>query len=520
MSRARRIISATAIGYLHQATVILVGLWLTPFLLHRIGQHDLGLWMVAGQILGYLALMDLGVIAILPREVAFASGESGGSTAHIAGLIARVQRIVRWQLLGIAAICIGVWALLPHDWEPLRWPLAWVFGAFVVGYPLRVPTAALQGLQELPFLAKAQMAGWGLSTILTVGLVLSGSGLPALVAGWIAGQFLPAVAATWRLRRVVRPSAAPQADGAVAPYFHRSIWVSVGQIAQVLVNGSDVLLVGRILGAAAVVPYSCTGKLVTVFANHPQLLMHAAQPALSELRGSGSRDRLVHVSRLLSQAMLLMSGALVVLIIPANHFFVNWWVGPSQFGGVGLTLAFTLMMLLRHWNVAIVYTLFCFGYERQLALTNLFDGVVTFVATPILIWKFGLLGAPVASMLGAGLVSLPVNLRSVAKEMDLDVATFIGPFAPLVARVLLVIGIAVGATLWSAPVHLFETALLTAGVTLLYLALTARLVWRGPLRPYIDSMLASVFRRDAPPPLGGTPAQTFDRVEYAGSKQV
>ena len=48
----------------------------------------------------------------------------------------------------------------------------------------------------------------------------------------------------------------------------RSAWVSLAQIAQVFLNGTDVLIIGKLLGPAAVVPYSCTSKLVTVLANH------------------------------------------------------------------------------------------------------------------------------------------------------------------------------------------------------------------------------------------------------------
>ena len=40
MSRTRRILGGTTISYVHQAAVILVGLWLTPFLLHRVGQRE------------------------------------------------------------------------------------------------------------------------------------------------------------------------------------------------------------------------------------------------------------------------------------------------------------------------------------------------------------------------------------------------------------------------------------------------------------------------------------------------
>src|SRR5262245_66170671 len=117
MSRTRRILGAAAVGYVHQAAVIIVGVWLTPFLLQHIGQHGLGLWLVAGQILAYLTLMDLGVLAILPREVAFASGQDADRVdSLIATLVARARRLVRWQVIGLAVACVAVWWGLVVDW--------------------------------------------------------------------------------------------------------------------------------------------------------------------------------------------------------------------------------------------------------------------------------------------------------------------------------------------------------------------------------------------------------------------
>jgi len=501
VSRTRRILGGTAISYIHQATIILVGLWLTPFLLHRIGQQGLGLWLVAGQVLGYLALIDLGVVAILPREVAFASGQSNidDLTEHIGSLVGRVRRIVRWQVVGLSATCLFVWWILPAEWVSLKWPLALVFVVFVASYPLRVVTATLQGLQELPFLAQSQMVGWALSAMATVALVLSGMGLYALVIGWIVAQLVPALAGWWRLRSRWPAIMSPKTTRPVDQYFHRSIWVSVGQIAQVLLAGSDVLLLGRLLGAAAVVPYACTGKLVTVFANHPQLLMHAAQPALSELRASDSRHRLANVATALTQAMLIMSGALVVTILPVNHFFVMWWVGTTQYGGWWLSLAFAAMMLLRHWNVSTVYTLFCFGYERQISLTSLLDGIVTVVLTVLLVWKWGPIGAPVASIIGVAVVSLPINVRSVAHEMGLTVGAFVATIAPLILRIV-VIGLA--AALGSTYVDdrsLVGVLSLLVPIVLLYAAAVGPLAWNGPVGPYLRLALP-ILRRRAPAP--------------------
>jgi len=156
----------------------------------------------------------------------------------------------------------------------------------------------------------------------------------------------------------------------------RGSWISVGQVAQVLLSGTDLVVVGKLLGPEAIVPYACTGKLIAMLANQPQLFMQMALPALSELRGSAARDRLFQVSRGMTQLMLLASGAIVAVVLVVNAAFVGWWVGESRFGGTALTVLLLAGMLVRHVNVTMVYTLFCFGHERRLALTNIADGLV------------------------------------------------------------------------------------------------------------------------------------------------
>jgi O-antigen/teichoic acid export membrane protein len=282
-------------------------------------------------------------------------------------------------------------------------------------------------------------------------------------------------------------------------YFKRSIWVSVGQIAQVLLAGSDVLIIGKLLGPEAVVPYVCTGKLVAVFANHPQLLMHAAQPALSELRASASRARLSTIATALTQCMLLMSGGLAVVILAINHSFVAWWVGPTQFGGWSLTLAFVVMMLLRHLNVATVYTLFCFGYERQISLTSLVDGIVTVALGSLLLWKWGPIGVPVAAIVSVVIVSLPLNVRSTMREMGVSTRWFADTLRPLVLRVA-GIGAAAGlASMWVVNASFAGVLVLLVPTAAVYLAVTLPIAWNGPVGPYLRMALPFLDRQNPQP---------------------
>ena len=78
--------------------------------------------------------------------------------------------------------------------------------------------------------------------------------------------------------------------GATRDYVVRSVWVSVSQIAQVLLNGTDVMIVGALLGPAAVVPYACTGKLI-VGAGEPAAGDSAERRAGAERAAHDRRSR-------------------------------------------------------------------------------------------------------------------------------------------------------------------------------------------------------------------------------------
>ncbi|MGD2135485.1 MAG: oligosaccharide flippase family protein, partial [Gemmatimonadales bacterium] len=270
MTRTRRFLGGLAFGYANQALVTLVGLWLTAFLLTRLGQADYGLWLVGTRILGYLMLLDLGIVALLPRETAFATGRAGGSVdaQALRELVGRTTRLVLWQMPLVALAGTIVWLALPADWEALRNPLGIVMAVFVLQFPLRVLQATLQGLQELSFLGGVYTLAWTLGTALTVVLVLAGWGLYALAVGWSATQLLSSLLWWTRLRRKY-----PGVLLATLPRFprrelkdrlSRSAWISLSQVAQVLLQGTDLLIVGKIMGPGAVVPYFCTAKVLTV----------------------------------------------------------------------------------------------------------------------------------------------------------------------------------------------------------------------------------------------------------------
>jgi O-antigen/teichoic acid export membrane protein len=265
-------------------------------------------------------------------------------------------------------------------------------------------------------------------------------------------------------------------------------------VSHVLLQGTDILIIGKILGSQAVVPYFCTAKVLTVLGLQPQILAQTAQPALSELRTSPERDRIPAVCVALTRAILMLSGAIVCIVLVVNEGFVSWWVGGELYEGFTLTAVLLAAMLLRHWNTAVIYSLFSFGRDRRVALTHLSDGVVTVALSIALLTHYGLVGVAAASVLGALLIGLPANVAGLAREMQVSTTHLVASVWPWFWRFSIVCSLsATVAQVW-VPRTIPALVITTTVVGGLYTALMLPLALRDPLGMYVKPRLETVRR--------------------------
>jgi hypothetical protein len=180
------------------------------------------------------------------------------------------------------------------------------------------------------------------------------------------------------------------------------------------------------------------------------------------------------------------------IVVLVNQGFVSWWTGAAQYGGFTLCALLLLNMLLRHWNNPLVYAVFCFGGERRIALTTLFDGLTTFVGSVVLIWWIGPIGAPIAAIVGVCLVSLPANLLKLALETGQPVGHLIKPLGGWLWRFLpLLAGAIAIERVWTPPnFFALVAAVLTAGAVYIAVMLPAAL--QPPLGIYLRPRLTAL----------------------------
>jgi O-antigen/teichoic acid export membrane protein len=490
MSRSKTFLGGAALAYLYQGSIMLVGLWLTPFYLRHLGAHDYGIWLVGLQVLNFLLLCDLGVLAVIPRDIAQAHGQelARADSAPLRSLIGRLLKTVLVQSVLVVIVATGLFIFRPVAASSLRGPVALILVIFALTFPLRAAGVILQGLQDLKFLGVLRMWLWGGSALLIVLMLLAGAGFYALACGWCLQEAGGSLAALIRLRRLRPDLLNMQAWRDAGPFrwewLTRGLWVSLGQASNALVGGTDILIIARVFGPATVVIYSCTGKLVQVLQQQPQILASTALPGLSQMKTSEGRRRIQRATTCLTQAMIFVAGGIVCVVLPLNRQFIDHWIGSRYFGGIALTALFLANFLVRLIDYTLAIALFAFGHEKIYAIRSLLDGLVSVVLASVLARPLGLNGVMLGFLCGGLLVALPIDFHRFAKEFEVSIGAAMRPYGPYLWRIA-----AVGAAAFlilrrvDTP-NLFSVAAAGVAVGLLYLLVTVPYLRRSELGEY------------------------------------
>lgn len=335
-SRRTLVINAAASG-VGFATQLVVAFFLSPVLVHGLGDARYGVWSLVESILAYLVLLDLGVAASVVRYVA---------KFEATGDIDRVNRIFSTSLCIFGAagmvglmLAIGIaYAVLPRFDVPAdlageaRGLLLLLGLNLGIGLPLSVFPAVLDGLGKFVVPVAIRTTGLLVRSAALVVIVRSGGGLvPLGVALTVCHTLenLAMAAAAWaylpRLRFALR-----LADRDT----FRTIRGYTGDAALAMLAArisfqTDSIVIGWFLAPQFITFFAIAGRLVEYAKGTLRSVTATLTPAFSVLDaygdGAAIRRMFVNASRYALWMILPVEVGLLVLGRP----FLARWMGPE-----------------------------------------------------------------------------------------------------------------------------------------------------------------------------------------------
>lgn len=333
--RGLRVLRNVVSNYLRFVVFAVVGIVLTPVLVHGLGDRDYGLWTTVFSLTGYFGLLDQGIRPSLVRYVSrdHALGDDVGLSRTISSAMA--------LYLGAGLLTMAI-AVIVARFAPAHLPLdpdqralapalvLLVGGTIALGFPLGVFGAVLSGLQRYDLANLVGVAAGVLRAVAFVVVIRMGGGLLAL--GWtslivnVLGHIVTAIMARALLPRArISPTFVDRPHlRAIASY---GGWAFVGALASNIAFQTDSIVITSILGAALVTPFAIASGLV----ENARSLVTAATvvlaPTASEMETLGERDKLHAMLVAGCKYSVLLSWPVLLGLVIFGPNLLTTWVG-------------------------------------------------------------------------------------------------------------------------------------------------------------------------------------------------
>ena len=429
-----RLASNILISWAAQSVFIIAGFFMPRMIDRRLGQGLLGVWDFAWSLVGYFALVQMGIISAVNRYVA--RYRAVGDTASVNRTVSSASCVLGLGALVVMGLTIGFALLLPRlfggrlgeNTLEAQWVVLFLGTSLAVQVALAPFNGVLVGCHCWA-LHNINSSGWYAATV--VGMIVTllvGGSLWILAAITLAGETLAAVRRTVLAYRVcqglrVRWSLVRwQTIGELFVFGGKTLIPSVSNL---LVNQTTSILIVAHLGPAALALYTRPFSLMHQVDTLVRKMAMTLTPTISSLESTGNLGAIRELAVKSARYSFYLSLPIVVLLVIFGGTIMRFWMGPRYANGlVPAILALGYLPVLVHSPVLNILS----GLNAHGRL-----GIARFVASlcsvglNVLVLRYlrwGLVGTAVAVTLPLALLNIIDIPLLICRRVGLDIREY------------------------------------------------------------------------------------------------
>ncbi len=432
---------------------ILAGLFLSPYILHHLGDEAFGLWVLIFSVTGYYGLFDLGIRSSIIRYVA---------KYHTVAQNDELNRLINTALFSystIGAIVIlitialsfnvgSIFRISGDSIQVARWLFLMVGASVALGFPLGVFGGILEGLQRFYVLNITSVGSTMMRALLIVMALHYGYRLLTVTLITVALPLLTGLINATIVLRALALRFGPQhlsreSLKRIASYSGTTFIIIV---ATRLRFKTDALVIGTFLSSAAITYFTIGSRLVDYAGEVVSGLAQLFVPMSSKSDATGDLAGLRKIFVAGNRACALIIFPIAVILIILGKAVIAAWVGaryiPTSYPVLLiLVIPYTLMLA----QSASTRVLFGMAKHRTLAIVILLEGTANLILSILLVKPFGIVGDAVGTAIPLACTTLVFLPRHLCRVLNLRIGVylreaFLLPLmlcAPLIAVLLL-----------------------------------------------------------------------------------
>ena len=410
MSKIRIYARNLAANWIGHGANLVVAFFLSPFVVHSLGDTTYGVWTLLMSLTGYLGLVDVGVRGGTGRYINYHLGR---------GEDEEVSNVVSTSLLFYTLISVLVFAaavamafsfrdLFPKIQPEFAHEAQWVFllmGANVwIGFFSSTFSQLLTAAERFDLQMIADLIVLALRTGATIWVLITGLGLVELalvqVASGLLGCVLVGALARWKGPRV-RVHWNHFRWSSFREVFSYGTWAFLGNgSAQVVLYASSAII-GMLIGAAEITLYSIGGMLIEYGSSFVSRITAVMVPDILKAGGRGDRAELRWLIAKGTRAIMFLAVPVLVGFMTLGGEFITAWMGPGYSASAWVLLILATAQFGRLAIGPVSMTLVALGHVRLWAAMSAVQSLAALVLSVglVLLTHWGIYGIAVGTVL-------------------------------------------------------------------------------------------------------------------------
>jgi len=429
----RQIITNVGSSWFSLGINVVLGLALSPFIVHRLGDTAFGLWVIILSITGYYGLFDLGIGSSIIRFVSkyTATGEQQE--------LAKVINTSLFTYSCIGVLCMAVTAVIasqvnrrfpvpPELQSVAPWLLLMVGTAVALGFPLGLFGGFLEGLQRFYILNWTNIAANVLRAALIVIALKNGQGILAVALITVTLPLLASMARSFfALHYCPVPFGWKYVDRATFRQIaHYSGVTFVIMIAAQLKFKTDELVIGSMMSFAWVTYFNVGARIVDYAGMVVRNLSQIFVPMTSQSEARGEMGRLRKIFLLGNRVCAFTIFPICAVLVLLGKSVIEVWMGKRYVENSYPVLVIMILCCTLWWaQGASGRILLGMSKHKTWAIVTVSEGVANLILSIILVRHWGIVGDAFGTAIPLTCSMLFFMPHHLCKKLDVPLRTFL-----------------------------------------------------------------------------------------------
>jgi O-antigen/teichoic acid export membrane protein len=220
-----------------------------------------------------------------------------------------------------------------------------------------------------------------------------------------------------------------------------SFWTLLNNAGQLLRDSTDSIVIGRVLNAALITPFTVASRLVDYFRPIITSMVSPMLPRMSQLDGQGRHEEIRQLFLQMTRLSALASLAIGSLLVLHGRTLLLLWVGPRYVSSYPVLVLLVVGAVASTAQFGTQPTLMARGRHRAYGIWTIGEGVANLVLSIVWAHWYGIVGVALGTAVPLLVVKLTLQPWYVTKSLGLSLREY---FGRALARPLAVAGLFFG----------------------------------------------------------------------------